>query len=83
MSSRLRGSVLTCAMLARGDKQVLCAVSNESDEQAMASIDSTEYDSLRHIISFENDKFSCKEGVEWQCAIPAKKVELLYDDINL
>ena len=47
MSTRLRGSVLTCAMLARGDKQVLCAVSNESDEQAMASIDSTEYDSLR------------------------------------
>ena len=28
MSTRLRGSVLTCAMLARGDKQVLCAVSN-------------------------------------------------------
>ena len=47
MSTRLRGSVLTCAMLARGDKQVLCAVSNESDEQAMASIDSTEYDSLK------------------------------------
>jgi len=49
----------------------------------MARIDSTEYDSLRHIISFENDKFSCKEGVEWQYAIPVKKVELLYDDLNL
>ena len=83
MSNRLRGSGLTCAMLARGDKQVLCAVSNESDEQAMASIDSAEYDLLRHIISFDNDKFSCKEGVEWQCAIPVKKVELFYDDINL
>lgn len=83
MSTRLSGSVLTCAMLARGDKQVLCAVSNESDDQAMAMIDSAEFDSLRHIVSFNNGKFFCKEGVAWQCAIPVKKTELVYSDIKL
>ena len=83
MIARLSGSMLTCAMLARGEQQVLCAVSNESDEQAMAMIDNAEFDSLRHIVSAHNGEFFCKKGVAWQYAIGVKKVAVSYDDLNL
>ncbi|WP_426138375.1 hypothetical protein [Psychrobacter sp. TWR1-1-1] len=35
MNNELKGSDLTRAMLARGDKKVWCAVCDDSDEQAM------------------------------------------------
>lgn len=38
MNDVLLGNDLTCAMLERGDKQVWCAVSNISIEQAMSTI---------------------------------------------
>ncbi|MEC5210673.1 hypothetical protein RCH20_001749 [Psychrobacter sp. PL15] len=83
MSNELTGSNLTRAMLDRGDKQVWCATSNDSDEDAMATINSADYSFLRHIISFDNNCFFCKEGHSWQHAVPVKKIALTQDELGL
>ena len=83
MIIELQGSQLTQAILERGDRQVWCAVSNISDEHALATIENGYYELLVCIVSLKNDKFVCKNGDLWHYAIPVKKVELSQDDVGL
>lgn len=82
MSNKLAGSHLARAMLDRGDEQIWCAVSNDSDEHAMCITEHADYEFLTHIVSFD-DGFSCTEGVKWQYAVPVKKVQLTQDEVGL
>ncbi|BBI68397.1 hypothetical protein PKHYL_25880 [Psychrobacter sp. KH172YL61] len=55
MNNELKGSDLTRAMLARGEKRVWCAVCDDSDEQAM--MDHCGNDFTAYIVSFRNGSF--------------------------
>ncbi len=83
MIIELQGSQLTQAMLERGDEQIWCAVSNISDEHAMATIDNGYYELLVCIVSADNDGFVCNNGDLWRHAIAVKKVELSQDEVGL
>ena len=83
MIIELQGSRLTQAMLERDDRPVWCAVSNVSDNHAMATIDNGYYELLVSIVSLENEGFVCDQGNLWQYAVPVKKVELTQDDVGL
>ena len=58
MSNKLVGSSLTREMLERGDEQVWCAVSNDSEAHAMSIIENSDYSSLVYITSFHDDEFT-------------------------
>ncbi|WP_079691582.1 hypothetical protein [Psychrobacter sp. DAB_AL43B] len=83
MSSKLIGSDLTRAMLERGDKQVWCAVSNESEQDAINTIKNVDGRFIMHIVSFENECFLCEEEGTWKYAIPIKKIPLTQDEVGL
>jgi len=83
MNNKLLGNELTRAMLARGDEQVWCAVSNESHEQAMATIRNINGDFIVHILGLEDGCFICKEGGTWRYAVPIKKTPLTQDEVGL
>lgn len=76
MNTNLVGSNLTSAMLNRGDVQVWCAVSNDSDEQAITTINNADYNCIQRITSFDGDYFFCSEGNPWVCAVPVKRIEI-------
>ena len=70
MNNELKGSDLTRAMLARGDKQIWCAVCDDSDEQAM--MDHYGNDFTAYIVSFRDGYFYCSAGMPWEFAVPIK-----------
>ncbi len=63
-SAELTGSDLCRAMLARGDKYVMCAISDESDDDAMALI------VVDHAMSADGRWFDCFDGRLWKYAVP-------------
>ncbi|OXL23122.1 hypothetical protein [Psychrobacter sp. DAB_AL32B] len=81
MNNELAGSGLTRALLARGDKQVWCAVDDDSDEQAM--IDHCGNDFTACIVSFKDDLFYCSGGSPWLFAVPIKIVAVTQHEMNL
>ena len=83
MLSKLVGSDLTRAMLERGDEQVWCAVSNESEQDAMSTIRNIDGRFIMHIVSFEDGCFHCKEDSTWSYAVPIKKTLLTQDEVGL
>ncbi|AMN50655.1 hypothetical protein [Psychrobacter sp. P2G3] len=83
MSNNLVGSDLTRAMLSRGDKQVWCAVSNDSDEQANITINSEDYSCIHRITSFDDGCFFCNRGISWVCAVPVKRVEISQNEVEI
>ena len=78
---QLKGSALTRAMLKRGDKQVWCAVSDDSDEETMQYL--TDNDFTAVIVSFNEDCFISTGGMEWAFATPIKIVALTETEVNL
>lgn len=81
MNNELKGSDLTRALLARGDKQIWCAVDDESDEQAM--MDHYGNDFTACIVAFEDGCFYCNSGTAWLFAVPIKIVEATQSDMKM
>lgn len=81
MNKKLAGSDLTRAMLERGDKQIWCAVGDESDEEAMS--DQVDNDFTARIVSFDDGHFYCTAGMAWSFAVPIKIVPLTQDEVGL
>ena len=81
MSNELKGSDLTRAMLARGDKQIWCAVDDDSDEQAM--MDHCGNDFTACIVSFKDGCFYCSGGSEWLFAVPIRIVAVTQYEAKL
>ncbi|MGM8898643.1 MULTISPECIES: hypothetical protein [unclassified Psychrobacter] len=78
MYKELTGSELTRAMLDRGDTQIWCAVSDNSDEEAMS--DQVDNDFTARIISFDDNGFYCTAGMAWSFAVPIKISPLTQDE---
>ncbi len=83
MNIELSGSDLTRIMLERGDKQVWCAVSNDSDDNAMSIIKNTNDNFIMYIVAFKESYFFCNQGEAWQYAVPVKKTELTQHELGL
>jgi len=83
MVAELQGSELTKAILEGVSNYVWCAVSNVSDEYAIATIDNGYYELLVPIIAFNNDQFVCDKGDLWEYAVSVKRVEFTHDDAVL
>ena len=81
MYQELTGSELTRAMLNRGDKQIWCAVGDDSDEEAM--LDQVDNDFTARIVSFKDGNFLCTAGMAWSFAVPIKIVPLTQDEVGL
>ena len=64
------GSDLARAMLARGDKKVWCAVSDDNDAEAMEGLSINEFTDF--VTSYSETGFFCASGVEWAFAVPIK-----------
>ncbi|SNT70151.1 hypothetical protein [Psychrobacter sp. LV10R520-6] len=81
VNNDLIGSNLTRTMLERGDKQIWCAIDNDSDKQAM-----TEYEGYRftaYITFFTDGKFYSTGGVSWSYAVPIQLGELTQEEVGL
>ena len=74
METLIVGSELTRSMLEDGHKDVWCAVSDESDENAIQ--DNVGNDFTSRIVAFENGMFYCAGGMPWKYAVPIKIVAL-------
>lgn len=61
-STALTGSDLTRAMLARGDEQIWCAVSDNSDTEAMQDLVNNDFTAM--IVSASDHSFLCADGVQ-------------------
>lgn len=83
MIHQLVGSDLTLAMLKRGDEQVWCAVSNESEQDAINTIKNVDGRFIINIISFKDKCFLCKEESTWKYAVPIKKTPLTQNEVGL
>ncbi|KAA0915780.1 hypothetical protein [Psychrobacter sp. ANT_WB68] len=83
MGFELTGSDLTRAMLERGDEQVWCAVSNESEQDVINTIKNIDINFMMHIVAFEDECFLCEEGGTWKYAVPIKKAELSQNEVGL
>lgn len=81
MNQELTGSDLTRAMLERGDKQIWCAVSDDSDKEAMS--DQVDNDFTARIVSFKDGNFYCSSGTTWAFAVPIKIVTLTQNEAGL
>ncbi len=81
MDNKLTGSDLTRAMLKRGDKQIWCAVDDESDERAIS--DQIDNDFTARIVSYRDGKFFCTAGMTWVFAVPIKITALTQADAGL
>ncbi|MEN2752505.1 hypothetical protein AAIR29_12775 [Psychrobacter sp. FBL11] len=82
MNNNLIGSDLARAMLRRGDKQIWCAVSNDSDEQALTAIHKDDYSGIYPIVTYKDDRFICSKGESWMHAVPVRRVELSQNEIG-
>lgn len=78
MNKELRGSELTRAMLKHGYKRIWCAISDESDEQAMMDHEGNDF--TAYIVAFENGCFRCDGGMQWSYAVPIKIVPIKYTE---
>lgn len=74
MNSKLIGSHLTRAMLTRGNAQVWCAVSDDSDDEAMQDLQGNDF--TAYIVSYSEDSFFSDTGMQWAFAVPIKVVAL-------
>ncbi len=74
MHRELEGSELTRAMLKCGYKEIWCAISDESDEQAMVENDGNDF--TAYIVAFEDGYFYCTSGMQWLYAVPIKIEEI-------
>ena len=74
MSNILTGSDLARAMLMRGDKEVWCAVADNSDEEAMTDLEGNDF--TARIVSFIGGSFYCTAGIEWTFAVPIRVIAL-------
>ncbi|MGO2386973.1 MAG: hypothetical protein ACTH6Z_07545 [Psychrobacter sp.] len=83
MIAELQGSELTKAILESVSNYVWCAVSNISDDYAIATIDNGYYELLVPIVAFDNVQFVCDKGDLWQYAVSVKRVELTHNDAVL
>ena len=83
MIAELQGSELTKAILENVSNYVWCAVSNVSDDYAVATIDNGYYELLVPIVAFNNDQFVCDKGDLWEYAVSVKRVALTQDDVEL
>lgn len=81
MNNTLVGSDLARAMLARGDKQIWCAVADSSDEEAMD--DQLDNDFTARIVSFDNGSFFCSGGMAWAFAVPIKISAITQEEASL
>ncbi|AMN49918.1 MULTISPECIES: hypothetical protein [unclassified Psychrobacter] len=81
MDNKLTGSDLTRAMLDRGDKQIWCAVDDDSDERAIS--DQIDNDFTARIVSFRDGKFFCTAGMTWLYAVPIKISVLTQEEVGL
>ena len=80
MGNELRGSDLVRAMLKRGDKQVWCAIEDESDEQAMTSLGGNDF--MAYIVAFKDGFFYCTGGMQWLHAVPIKIVPITQHEVT-
>ena len=77
MVNRLVGSDLTRAILKRGDKkEVWCAVSDESDQQATTDLYGNDF--TAYIVKSQNGYFYCNCGMQWLYAVPVKIVPMTF-----
>jgi len=83
MIAELQGSELTKAILENVSNYVWCAVSNVSDDYAIATIDNGYYELLVPIVAFNNAQFVCDKGNLWEYAVSVKRVALTEDDVGL
>ena len=83
MIAELQGSELTKAILENVSNYVWCAVSNVSDDYAVATIDNGYYELLVPIVAFNNHQFVCDKGELWEYAVSVKRVALTQDDVEL
>lgn len=81
MSNELTGSNLTRAMLARNDKQIWCAVSDDSDDHAMTDLEGNDF--TAQITSFDDGQFLCSDNASWSFAVPIKIVALTQEEVGL
>ncbi len=81
MNTVVVGSELTRSMLEDGHQDVWCAVSDESDENAME--DQVGNDFTARIVTFKEGQFYCESGTPWQFAVPIKIVALTQNDTSL
>lgn len=79
MDTLIVGSDLARVMLKNGHKEVWCAVSDESDENAME--DQVGNDFTSRIVAFKDGQFYCEGGMPWKYAVPIKVVALTPDDM--
>ncbi len=79
MDNELTGSKLARAMLRRGDKNIWCAVADESDQEAMADLNGNDF--TAYIVRFENGCFYCSGGMPWLHAVPIKIVPITYHEL--
>ncbi|MDN3453575.1 MULTISPECIES: hypothetical protein [unclassified Psychrobacter] len=81
MNNQLKGSDLTRALLARGDKKIWCAVCDDSDEQAM--MDHGGNDFTAYIVSFHEGCFYCSAGMPWGYAVPIKVSAVMQLEVSI
>ncbi|WP_201534078.1 hypothetical protein [Psychrobacter immobilis] len=74
------GSELTRSMLKRGHQDIWCAVSDESDENAME--DQMSNDFTARIVSFREGQFYCAGDMPWLCAVPIKIIALRQSEVS-
>lgn len=74
------GSQLARLMLESGHKEIWCAVSDESDENAIE--DQVSNDFTSRIVGFEDGQFYCENGMPWKHVVPIKIVALTLDDMT-
>ena len=71
---QLTGSHLTRVMLRRSKYPIWCAVSDNSDEEAMQDLPGNDFTAF--IASFSEGCFFCTCGMQWLFAVPIKIVAL-------
>ncbi len=81
MNQELNGSDLTRAMLERGDKHIWCAVSDDSDAEALS--DQVDNDFTARVVSFKDGNFYCTSGTTWAFAVPIKIEPLTQTEAGL
>ncbi|WP_367103159.1 hypothetical protein [uncultured Psychrobacter sp.] len=72
MSNKLTGSHSTRVMLERENKPVWCAVSDNSDEEAIQDLAGNDFTFF--ITSYKEGYFYCTSGMQWAFAIPIEIV---------
>lgn len=75
MSNELKGSNLARTMLARGDKQIWCAIGDENDQETMAGHDGNDF--TAYIVAFNEGYFYCTGGMPWLSAVPVKLIMIV------